>query len=77
MNSNDCNNENEVDSQHIASEYLTTKEVASMLSLSQQTIHKHHCLNGEYFGLRPTKLPNRRLLWSRAALKDFLSRGAK
>lgn len=55
----------------------TTSELASKLKVAPQTIHKHHCLNGEYFGLRPRKLPNGRLLWSCAELNALLTGGVR
>lgn len=41
----------------------TTEELAQRLGLRPQTLRAALCRNGHYFGLRPVKLPNGRLLW--------------
>lgn len=41
----------------------TTEELAARLGLRPQTLRAALCRNGNYFGLRPVKLPNGRLLW--------------
>lgn len=43
--------------------YRTTGEVASAYNVKPQTVHAGYCRNGHYFGLVPTKLPNRFLAW--------------
>jgi hypothetical protein len=44
--------------------YLTTRELAELLRVEAATIRRGLCVNGHYMGLKPLKLPNRRLLWS-------------
>lgn len=51
---------------------LTTKELASKLSMEPQSIRKRLSQTGSYFGVRPTKLLNRKLYWPVNAL-DILS----
>ena len=41
----------------------TTENLAQKLGLHPQTLRAALCRNGHYFGLRPIKLPNGRLLW--------------
>ncbi|MDP9645464.1 DNA-binding protein [Paraburkholderia caledonica] len=42
---------------------LSTEDLAAQLSLRPQSIRKRYCQTGAYFGLRPAKLPNGRLMW--------------
>lgn len=55
----------------------TTEELARRLGLRPQTLRAALCRNGHYFGLRPTKLPNGRLLWPADAFEKLTSEGAK
>lgn len=48
---------------------LTTDEFAEWLRVKSQTIRAGLCRDGHYMGLRPVKLPNRRLLWDAAAVE--------
>ena len=51
-----------------------TEIAAPILGVKAQTMRAGLCVRGEYMGLRPTKLPNRRLLWDADAV-DRLARG--
>ena len=42
---------------------LTTEALAELLGLKPQTLRAALCRDGHYFGLRPTKAPNRFLYW--------------
>jgi hypothetical protein len=53
---------------------LDTAEAADRLRIKPQTLRRALCLQGHYFGMRPTKLPNGRLLWDSADL-DRLTAG--
>jgi len=55
---------------------ITTEQLAAMLHLKPQSIRKRYCETGAYYGVRPTKLPNGRLMWSPDTL-TLLSEGAK
>ncbi|UEP35956.1 DNA-binding protein [Burkholderia ambifaria] len=46
-----------------ARRYLTTDELAALSRVKAQTIRKRYCQTGSYFGLKPVKHPNGRLLW--------------
>jgi len=48
---------------------LTTEQLASLLGLRPTSIRVRLCESGSYFGLRPLKLPNGRLLWPSDALE--------
>lgn len=48
-------------------ESLSTRELAGLVRVESQTIRRAYCVNGHYLGLRPLKLPNNRLLWSKSA----------
>ena len=47
---------------------LDTAEAADRLRIRPQTLRRALCLQGHYFGMRPTKMPNGRLLWDAADL---------
>lgn len=42
---------------------LSTEELAALGKVLPQSIRAAVCRNGHWNGLRPTKLPSRRLLW--------------
>ncbi|NKA94851.1 hypothetical protein GO283_03350 [Ralstonia solanacearum] len=52
---------------------ISTEELAAILAIEPQSILKRHSKDGSYLGIRPTKLPNRRLLWPVAEVKKLLS----
>lgn len=52
---------------------LSTEELAAALRIRPQTIRRSLCVQGHYMGLRPTKLPNRRLLWPTDAVARLLA----
>ncbi len=57
---------------------ISTEEVAARLLVQPQTVRRSLCVNGEYMGLRPVKLPSRRLLWDAAEVERLISgEGAK
>ena len=51
---------------------LDTAEAADLLRIRPQTLRRALCLQGHYFGMRPVKLPNGRLLWDAADLDRLL-----
>ena len=51
---------------------MTTDEFAALIHVKSTTIRHGLCTRGHYLGLRPTKLPNRRLLWSASAVQNLL-----
>ena len=51
----------------------STEVLAEHLKIKPQTIRAALCRDGHYLGLRPVKLPNRRLLWDANALEALLS----
>ena len=42
---------------------ITTEQLAQNLGLKPESIRSRVCRTGEYFGLRPEKCINGRLLW--------------
>ncbi|SDF83005.1 hypothetical protein SAMN05216466_101209 [Paraburkholderia phenazinium] len=52
--------------------YLTTEAFADTMGLHAQSVRKRYSQTGSYFGLRPVKLPNRRLMWDAEAVEMFL-----
>jgi hypothetical protein len=55
-------------------EYLTTEAFAKSLGVKPDTIRRRLCVTGSYFGARPRKPPNNRLIWT-AEDRDRLLRG--
>lgn len=54
-------------------DHVNTEELAAILAIEPQSIRKRFSMDGSYLGIRPTKLPNRRLLWPVVELKKLLS----
>jgi|TARA_R100000501_G_scaffold17400_1_gene32367 hypothetical protein len=54
---------------------LTTEELAAPLGMKPQSIRVRLCQTGSYFGLRPQKLPNGRLMWPADSLERLLETG--
>lgn len=52
--------------------HITTEELASMLGLKPNTFRAALCRNGHYYGIRPVKLPNRRLMWPLADVRKLM-----
>lgn len=53
--------------------HLSTDEFAAVLAVEPQSVRKRYSETGSYHGVRPTKLPNRRLLWPVQAVKRLLN----
>ncbi len=43
--------------------YLNTNELGRLFGVKGDSIRVHLCRRGSYFGLKPIKAPNGRLLW--------------
>lgn len=54
---------------------LTTEQLATLLGIRAQSIRQEYCRSGEYYGLRPKKLPNRLLRWPADSLEQLLKAG--
>jgi hypothetical protein len=57
------------------SQPLDTEGLAEILHIKPGSIRSALCRDGHYLGLVPIKLPNRRLLWPRAAVQALLGQG--
>lgn len=57
--------------------YLTTREFGKSIGSTPESIRVRLCKYGTYFGIKPEKLPNRRLLWPTDALEILLSKKNK
>lgn len=51
---------------------LTTDEFALQRRTNSQTVRKRYCQHGSYFGIRPLRLPNGKLLWPDGTLEQLL-----
>lgn len=56
---------------------LTTEQLAEQAQLKAQSLRAAFCRDGHWCGIRPIKLPNRRLLWPAEAVNALLSGSAK
>ena len=56
---------------------LTTEQLASQIGLKPQSLRAAFCRDGHWCGIRPIKLPNRRLLWSTEAVTALMNGGKK
>ncbi|MFV8603973.1 hypothetical protein ACNRDG_06590 [Ralstonia pseudosolanacearum] len=54
-------------------DHLSTDEFAAVLGVEPQSVRKRHSVDGHYQGIRPTKLPNRQLLWSTEEVRQVLA----
>lgn len=48
---------------------MNTEQLAAALHLKPQSIRWRVCKTGDYYGVRPIKLPNGRLLWPANSLE--------
>lgn len=54
---------------------LSTDEFAATLAVASQSVRKRYSETGSYHGVRPVKLPSRRLLWPAEEVKRLLDGG--
>ena len=52
--------------------FLDTENAAIQLGVKPPTLRHGLCLKGHYFGIRPVKMPNGRLLWPTDAIERLL-----
>lgn len=50
---------------------LTTEEFAAQHLVQPQTVRKQYAAIGAYCGIKPLRLPNRRLLWPADTIKQI------
>lgn len=43
--------------------HLNTNQFAARFGVKGETVRRNLCVKGHFLGVRPIKLPNRRLLW--------------
>ena len=58
----------------LAASAYTTNSAAARLGVMPNTLRVALCNNGHYLGIKPVKLPNRRLMWP-AAQVEAVARG--
>jgi hypothetical protein len=51
---------------------ISTEEFARAIKCEAASIRKRYSTTGTYYGIRPTKLPNRRLLWPTNAVEQLI-----
>jgi len=54
---------------------LTTEEYANAVGVKPDTVRRGYCVDGNYLGVVPKKLPNRLLRWPVDKVKDVLGGG--
>jgi len=52
-------------------DWITTGEFASTFSISSQTVRKNFSINGDCYGIKPTKIGGK-LLWSVSKIAEKL-----
>ena len=52
---------------------LTTEEFATQHLVDPQTVRKRLSSHGSYFGVKPLRLPNRRLLWPADSIATLIA----
>lgn len=55
---------------------LTTEAFAAQHLVEPQTVRKQYAATGSYHGVRPLRLPNRKLLWPSDSIKRLLATSA-
>lgn len=53
---------------------MNTETLAAALGMRAQSIRAALCRSGHYYGLRPTKLPNGRLIWPADAMQRLIGK---
>lgn len=53
-------------------DYVSTKEFAYILGCTAESIRVRLCKSGSFLGIKPKKLPNRRLLWPINSINSLL-----
>lgn len=56
-------------------DFLSTDEFAAVMAVDPRSIRKRYSSEGSYHGVRPTKLPNRRVLWPVEEVRQLRSGG--
>lgn len=56
---------------------ITTERLAALFGVKPNTPRVSLTTHGHYFGIKPVKLPNRRLLWPLDDVNRVLSGGAQ
>jgi hypothetical protein len=51
----------------------TTDEFANQWRVQSQTVRKRYSQYGSYFGIKPLRLPNRKLLWPDRTLEPLVA----
>jgi len=52
---------------------FSTEQAAAALGIRPQTLRASYCRIGSYFGIVPTKMPNRMLRWDAEAIARLLN----
>ena len=53
---------------------LSTEQFADRYLVAPQTVRKQLSQSGSYFGVRPLRLPNRKLLWPSDSLQSLVAK---
>lgn len=52
---------------------LSTEQFAAQQLVEPQTVRKRYAANGSYHGVKPLRLPNRKLLWPCDTIEHLLA----
>jgi len=56
---------------------ITTEDLANSLGGKPGSIRVRLCETGSYYGIKPHKLPNGRLLWPADSVQQLIEKGAQ
>ena len=56
---------------------LTTKDLARAVGMVPDSIRVRLCRTGSFYGLRPQRMPNGRLIWPADSVERLLAQGQK
>jgi hypothetical protein len=62
-----------VDEPNSGRRVISTAEFARAINSKPQTLRKHYCVCGHFYGVRPIKLPTGRLAWPAEGVESVLA----
>lgn len=57
--------------------HINTEDLAKTLGVNPNTVRRGYCIQGHYMGIKPKKMPNRRLLWPVDKVQELINKGSE
>lgn len=54
--------------------FINTEDFSKALGVNPNTVRRGYCIQGHYMGIKPKKMPNRRLLWPVDRVHELMNR---